>query len=363
MEYNVQLNNITQYNTLYKKLNTYVYKNKTPLFIIMGFNTTGAVHKIGIKNEINIVNYLNSHIEHPINKYFKNLYPESPVFKWEHIGGTKTKTDMVLRLCDRNIPISIKNHKTGTFDWINTTSFNLPDIKETFINYKKTWEDEYKISGKTEEMVKSRDDIINNYLNDLSSDQISSILNSIYIQYPEYIMVTIHKDKKIVMFSKEELKDLFCYNENDIFTLKSTRAKNSRQILKNGIKTNLRLRLTLNNGISALFGRGSCLSLKIQQDCVDKFIKQCTLVTGEIYTIADNIEIKDSLCEDSIQTDNIKMIKDSRIHDDIKEYLITMKGTPNGEDIWVNEDILKKSKTLEKMIMMHEKSGKKIIRM
>ena len=73
----------------------------------------------------------------------------------------------------------------------------------------------------------------------------------------------------------------------DGYILKSSsRAKTSRQIWIRSsdgceeINTNLRIRLVLNNGITALLGKSkanksSCASLKIQQDNVDTFISKC----------------------------------------------------------------------------------------
>ena len=76
------------------------------------------------------------------------------------------------------------------------------------------------------------------------------------------------------------------------FILKTTRAKSSRQLwlkTENGeINTNLRIRITLNNGVNALLGKSksnksSTPSIKIQQDNVDKFIESCLDKTTYLY--------------------------------------------------------------------------------
>lgn len=74
-----------------------------------------------------------------------------------------------------------------------------------------------------------------------------------------------------------------CHDHN--FILKCKNAKTSRQIFikdQNGydVNTNLRIRLHLNNGITALLGKStknktSVPCLKIQQDNVDEFISNC----------------------------------------------------------------------------------------
>ena len=107
---------------------------------------------------------------------------------------------------------------------------------------------------------------------------------TLYEKYPEYIIINKEKEKKLVMFHKTNLKKYF---RNDVnFILKGTkRAKTSRQIWireNDGkeVNTKLRLRLHLNNGITALLGKSKCNkssvpTIKIQQDSVDNFINNC----------------------------------------------------------------------------------------
>lgn len=252
----------------------------------MGFTTTGLVHRIGIANEKAIVAFLNATPSHAFNTYFRTLYPLSARFEWKHKGGTQTKSDACLVLDDRTIEISIKNHKDGgTFDWLNTTKVDIGDLKTAVQEYKATWSDTFKEHGKTPEMVAARDELMSTWLDGMSSTDIATLLDCVYQKYPDYIIVTMCKTNQLMMFSKQDLKELFAFSDDHHFSLHSTRAKNSRQILDKTIKTNLRIRVTLNNGINALYTRGSYPCVKIQQDAVDEFIAKCsTLVSGEMPT-------------------------------------------------------------------------------
>ena len=106
-----------------------------------------------------------------------------------------------------------------------------------------------------------------------------------------------HKNSKKYKFFKCDIKDkkLKCYHESSFtelsaepyratntYSLKSTRAKSSRQITRNGIVTNLRLRIVLNNGVKALLGlsksnKYSIPVIKVQQDKVNAVLESTTL--------------------------------------------------------------------------------------
>ena len=89
-----------------------------------GFKKDGSTHYSGISNEQNIVYWLNQE-ESVIGKYLR----PSKEFMVQHKGGTQCKADaVIINTLDNTVSttLSIKNHKTGTFDWLNSTK-GFPD--------------------------------------------------------------------------------------------------------------------------------------------------------------------------------------------------------------------------------------------
>ena len=130
-------------------------------------------------------------------------------------------------------------------------------------------------------------EIFNTYLNSLTSEKITELLSRCYKveENTEWIIINNKKSKKLIMLP-ESCLDLYCNPSNgNEYILKSARAKTSRQIwIKRAdgskVNTHLRIRSTLNNGVTALLGQSESNKtavpcLKIQQDKVDGFIKQC----------------------------------------------------------------------------------------
>lgn len=128
--------------------------------------------------------------------------------------------------------------------------------------------------------------ILSNWLDKLTSNDISEILSKITKseENTDTIIINDMKNNEFILIHESELEPHI--NTSHTFILKSTlRAKTSRQIwIKSSdgseINTNLRIRLVLNNGITALFGTSeknkvSVPCLKIQQDKVDTFISKC----------------------------------------------------------------------------------------
>ena len=91
----------------------------------MPFPSNGSNHVNGIKNEKNIVDYLNKHPDNHITKQYENKV-SSKLVKFEHKGGPRQKKDATCTfengICKG---ISIKKHEKGTFDWINSTPKKL----------------------------------------------------------------------------------------------------------------------------------------------------------------------------------------------------------------------------------------------
>jgi hypothetical protein len=244
----------------------------------MPFPHNGVNHHDGIKNEKNIVNYQNSNPKNEINEYFLRKHPEQKI-EWEHKGGTKRSDDAVINYeSGESDKVSIKNHKRGTFDWKNTTKLVPEDLKKDINEFKEKNKD-IKI---TTTMRTECSDIFSKSFDNLTSETIATILNNIYQNYPDNIIVNDIKNKRYLLFNKSNLSPYFDIKKNNKFILKSSnRAKTSRQLwLKNNdgseTRTNLRIRMCLNNGISALFATNGCVpSIKIQQDNVDQFIDKC----------------------------------------------------------------------------------------
>lgn len=251
----------------------------------MGFPNKGENHKIGIKNEKNFVNTMNSQ---PNNIIIQELEKKnnSKIKSFKHEGGTHQRRDASYSLengTDKGV--SIKNHKKGTFDYTNTTK-NIPQDLKSEINEFKNKNLDTPISkkgGPRDEM----NNILSNYLNNMSSSDITNLLNSFYRieENTDTIIINDTKNKRLVMMD-ESVLDEYCnpiHRHN--FILKKARAKTSRQIWikKNDgseINTNMRIRLILNNGITALLGKSksntsSVPCFKIQQDNVDLFISKC----------------------------------------------------------------------------------------
>ena len=253
----------------------------------MPFPNKGENHLNGIKNEKEIVEFLNKNPDNNFNKTIEknNGYK---VKCWKHEGGTKQKMDASVHLENGKIlGVSIKRHKSGTFDWENTTKGVPTDLKEKIEEFKKTNMNKSipTKGGIRDELA----DINSKYLEIMTSKQIQETLSKIYEteETTNIIIINDMKNKRLIMFGKSNLDPYFNPKHKHTYILKSSsRAKTSRQIWiisSDGceeINTNLRIRLVLNNGITALLGKSkanksSCPSLKIQQDNVDTFISKC----------------------------------------------------------------------------------------
>jgi predicted XRE-type DNA-binding protein len=253
---------------------------------IMTFPTQGQNHAGGIKNEKEIVRYMNGSPENIINRFLEKRYG-SKIKNWTHQGGTQQKQDAsVLFESTESTGISIKNHKSGTFDWLNTTKGVNDSLKGDISKFKD--ENLGAIIPKRGGVRSKLDNIFNSYLDSLSSKDISELLDKIYMneENTRHIIINDRKKNRLIFFDESNL-DCYCNTRwNHNFFLKSTsRAKTSRQIWIRSpdgteINTNLRIRAHLNNGITALLGtsesnKTSVPCLKIQQDKVNLFIKRC----------------------------------------------------------------------------------------
>ena len=255
----------------------------------MVFPHKGENHHSGVKNEKDIVNYQNENKNNTLNEFVKNKY-EKEIKEWVHVGGTQHKEDCVINLeDDSSLKISIKNHTSGTFDWINTSK--LPESFNGLKNNVKSFKEKYFHNEVTKDMRQELESILSDELDNLTSENIKTLFIDFYEKCPEWILINDKKSNKLLFFNKSELK---YFNEKYTFVVKKTRAKTSRQVCiidENGnIKNiNLRIRLVLNNGINALLqnenskNKASVPCLKIQQDKVDVMIKSCEDIISTDY--------------------------------------------------------------------------------
>lgn len=250
----------------------------------MPFPNKGENHYTGIKNEEDVVNYLNKNPTNLITKFLEQNN-NSTIKSFKHEGGTKQKMDASYNLENgKTKGVSIKHHDKGTFDWVNTTK-GVPKFLKSEIEMFKNRHFNKPIPKKCS-IRNELDDIFSNYLDKLTSKDIAELLSKCYKteENTDIIIINDKKNNSLRMICMSNLES-YCNQDND-FILKSTpRAKTSRQIwIKcadgSEINTYMRIRLHLNNGITALLGmskknNSSVPCLKIQQDNVDKFISKC----------------------------------------------------------------------------------------
>jgi hypothetical protein len=249
-----------------------------------GFKTDGSTHYSGIKNEHSMVDWLNQE-ESIIGKHLR----PSTDFQVKHKGGTKCKADaIVVNILDDSIKpftLSIKNHKTGTFDWLNSTK-GFPEDVSAFLKEKtKQFKANYSTHNNLDSTREGLESLFSNTLYKLKNNDgfIREILSSIYQKYTDGILINCEKEQKLVYFEKKELKELQGIPNFQYF-LKHTPGTSSAQIMRSStnsleeINTYLRIRLVLNNGVNALVGTSlknkcSVPCIKIQQDNVDVFLQ------------------------------------------------------------------------------------------
>ena len=137
----------------------------------MPFPCKGENHVNGIKNEKDIVNYMNKNPNNNIIKHIKKTN-SSKIKLFEHRGGTKQKMDASYDLENgKTKGISIKHHYNGTFDWVNTTKGVPENLKLAIKEFKKQNCNTPISKGLRNDI----DDIFSNYLNQLTSKDISEL--------------------------------------------------------------------------------------------------------------------------------------------------------------------------------------------
>ena len=252
---------------------------------------------------------MNNNVNSAIRKFISS---DDALARFEHRGGTQTKTDAVCICSDKEtITISLKNHKKGTFDWLNSTSAIDRETYTTINTELKKIKDDFALHGGPVDAVRPLvAAICTDTLIRTTHDQIRTLLRSIYDKYSDVTVIHDVGKKQLVGFWKTELTELQTFNEHTYFlkpgnkitatSIAIWRRNNDTMVETN---TDLLLRLVLNNGVTALLGIGnnktSVPCYKIQQQKVRQFINNLGGAVHEPYTPVD----VDSSIQVNIQDD------------------------------------------------------------
>lgn len=255
----------------------------------MVYKTDGSSHTSGVKNESEICKFLSNRPDDPLKiKECLNCNPGEEL-QFKHIGGTKDVSDMdILQNGELKSGCSIKNHKKGTFDYINTSRLSdyiLDEVVKKIDTNKSQLKDKY---YKKPELVdtcrKENNEFTNMILSEFTSDSIKRILSIINERNPDLFIINNSEKKEYLMFTKDKFIELYKYpkQETTYILKKKNNCKTSRCIYRvdesgNEIDTHLRIRLTLNNGVTALLGLSksnttASYCIKVQQDDVNSHI-------------------------------------------------------------------------------------------
>lgn len=292
------------------------------------YSTDGSGHKNGILIEKKIVNFLNEkeNKERLLNlikdkKDIKINYQTDNVDSWEiiHKGGTQTISDMELvwypdynnkNNSETVLRFSIKSKKrnkkgnVGTFDLCNKsiTSFNFnnkilkteienfqnyfKEVKHNNIEKLKENKAKYKkqVDVSVKEMLKSlTEEDIKNILSSLKNDlEIDYTLVFFYSYDAVLEKLNISWEHISILETGWETKEFEKLDYTKIMNeIRKTDKKSIKLLDRNeNNKYSIRLRIALNNGLSALIGlnkdtklnKNSKLTIKIQVDKVDYIV-------------------------------------------------------------------------------------------
>lgn len=274
----------------------------------MSFPSDGTNHRVGIANEHKMTALLGT-------AFATKLFPilEGKKFTSVHRGGTKSKEDTIL-LVETTPPTEIlvsekhkKKENTGTFDWSNSTTFITSEKNKNSSSVDAL----IKVLAEAKQVRNSgtvTTHTVNNFrnkinksiedtLNGLQSNDIKTMIKS--------MMILPNKGVQVVITTKDTAKcycfsfDVHSMNKyiDDVtarFSLYKKSKKtncNSRTIIVNTVNsetglpvtldTGVRIRLHLNNGVSALLGVSttnstSAFCIKFQQDNFQEIKKIAT---------------------------------------------------------------------------------------
>jgi hypothetical protein len=239
-----------------------------------GYNTTGEVHHAGVKNEGNTASLCNSNVPSVI----QDKYPgKTLTFCTE--GGTSQVSDVGIYADNVRVAGgSIKLHRSGTFDHINTSKvLSYLPCNQLMNTIRQIREDNYGNASAVPAVKSLIKEQTNLAWSGIESEGVRKLLMTVNERTPEWMFV--RENASLSVFHHSQMRELSEFPQDPTwgYRLKTSRAKESRQVWreKNGVEVNthLRLRLVLNNGVSALLGlsaanKNSIMTLKIQQDDV-----------------------------------------------------------------------------------------------
>ena len=182
----------------------------------MVFPHKGENHENGVRNEKEIVEFQNKNIDNELNVCLMDRNKTSKKCLWLHKGGTQLKQDaeveVELENGEKTIEqISIKNHKSGTFDWINSTKLVPENINENVNEFKN------KHYGKdvTKELRGELEEIFSAGLDTITSEMITGGVSNSYLSLWEKFEIhkkyigTIHAMKQFtISFIKLTLRKI-----------------------------------------------------------------------------------------------------------------------------------------------------------
>ena len=251
----------------------------------MPFKTDGSVHHSGVRNEHATADLFNKNTP----AVLQAAYP-GKTLRFVQKGGTGQVDDIEVYIDHEKVTgISTKHHgQSGTFDYIKTSKVRdyLPSIEPLVAEvdaFKKEHRNQPDAVEPFRMLIKERVDAL---WTTMTSDNIRNLLKVIHERNSHWVCVTT--SDKLIVFPHADIKELseYPYDPNVIYELRNTRAQGSRQIwrIKNGeaVNTYLRIRLLLNNGVTAALGLSSANSnasmcIQVQQDNVDGLLKQVAL--------------------------------------------------------------------------------------
>lgn len=242
---------------------------RVKLRTIMTFVTDGTPHHDGVQNEHNTIKLIN---EDPKLIDIRNV--TGPL---THKGGTRNHSDAVN---DHGVGVSLKckTSTSGSTDWRNMSLRSLSDA-DRIIHYIRKHEEIKRNYQYMHDRIaimdfQAKHDLTENIraeykklMHDiLQNIDYKSLIKQVYDTHEsKWIIYHTIPQRKIVLFEKEELLRL--WREPGELRINNDSASG---VIEN--TCGLRLRITLNNGVKALLGRGSCLTAKIQQDNPQGFI-------------------------------------------------------------------------------------------
>jgi len=252
----------------------------------MPYNTTGQSHAEGVQNEMDIVRLLN--ISSIMNLLGFVRHYDEETLKFIHRGGTQAVEDVQIVNHESKVVggISVKQHKNGTCDFMNTSRLEnfLPAsvvtlLRETIAEIRANHRGDATQVDRVRKLLK---DITNTVFQSINSNNIRDLLKVSNERNPEFFLIKDFANHRLLNYKHSQLTELAesPYNDENTYSLVAPRgATGSRRILCNGQDTGLRLRIALNNGVKALLDVGggcnnnSSWTLKVQWDGIDDFIE------------------------------------------------------------------------------------------